>query len=232
MLLLVVLSLGCGGKSTEPNPDALPETAVATDDNVAVRTDPLSMASEVESLSAGARVKLLQRGPEKVRVGKYNEYWYLVQLESGLKGWVYGAKLSIGASAQVAASGEEMIEEFRKQLVGKWWEVRSDGSTGFRKFAFWKDNKYKYGYGAEYFSEGQYDIIVGRKLVHLEKGSGVGEELVFKAIGRDLRLQAEYKGSVYTFRRGESDPDGPEGPAEPKATTPAAGGKKEAAPAQ
>ena len=209
-LLFFVLS-SCGGKEPEVK-EALPESATVMGDNVSVRTDPISMAAEVQTLSGGTTVKVLKKSPEPTRIGKFNSHWYYVELESGLKGWVYGARLSLSGGGSPAVDVQKVLaEDLEKQIVGRWWEIRPDGSTGYRKYVFYPDRKFKYGYGADYYSEGVYEVVATRSIVHLEgTGSGLGDNLSVKHVGSDLRLQIEYRGSLYTFRRGDSDPDGKE----------------------
>lgn len=211
-LLGLALFLPHCGKEAPVVQDALPESAVVMGENVSVRTDPISMASEVQTLEAGTRVKILKKSPEPVKIGKFNSHWYYVELESGLKGWVYGAKLSIASGKTAAADVEKTLaEDLEKQIVGRWWEIRPDGSTGYRKYVFYPDRKFKYAYGADYYSEGDYEVVPTRSIVHLEgKGSGLGDNLTIKRVGSDLRLQIEHGGSLYTFRRGDADPDGKE----------------------
>ncbi len=210
VLSLALLS-GCPSKEPEVKSE-FPASATVIGDNTSVRTDPLTMAPEVQTLSTGTKVKILGRSPEPMRIGKLNEHWYRIELESGLKGWVYGGKLSLGSgNASLTGVEQKLADDFEKQIVGKWWEIRPDGSTGYRKFVFWPDRKYKYGYGADYYGPGgTYELVLTRRLVHLEPTSGVGDNLTVKHVGTDVRLQAEHDGTVYTFRRGDSDPDGKE----------------------
>lgn len=217
VLALSAFALMCTGKQPDVK-ETLPETATVTGDNISLRSGPISMASEVYSLSGGTRLKILKKSPEPTRIGKFNQYWYYVELENGMKGWVYGARLSIAGaeSGSPDSSGgggldQKLADELDKQIIGRWWEIRQDGSTGYRKYVFYPDRKFKYAYGSEYYDEGTYEVVVTRSLVHLEgKGSGLGDNLNMKHVGNDLRLQVEYKGSLYTFRRGDSDPEGKE----------------------
>ena len=204
----------CGKeKSGVEKTKEFPEYATIQGDKVSLRTDPLTTAAEIEFLSAGTRVKIKKRGARKVRISGYNHYWYMVRLKSGLEGWVYGARLSLGGSSVGPRGPEEKAisrDAFRKMVIGKWWEINDDGSTGYRKLYFWPDGSYKYGYGTGYMRKGKYDLLPASLVILLDKKSGVGERVAMKRIGRENRLFAEVRGRKYYFRLGETDPGGKE----------------------
>ena len=226
-LSLILVSTGACGEETEKKPqDIIPESAIVEADNLAIRTDPLPTASEIDTLPLGTRLSIKKRSREKARISRYNDYWYKVKVEgglAGLEGWVYGARLSISQERIKASGGalppetdsaaaslkvlEEQATALKKALIGKWWEIRSDGSSGYRKLIFWPDGKYKYGYASRGLRGGTYTLDPIKKEVKFDKSSGVGDTITMKRVGRDYRLVAEHKGDVYTFRLGHLDPD-------------------------
>ncbi len=203
----------CGDSKPDENlkkKEELPKSATVTGDNTSLRISPLTTASEIDTLAFGTKVAIKRRGVKRVRIHGFNRYWYFVRLESGMEGWVYGARLSVEqTSEQAKQAATAIIEGLRTKVIGKWWEVRKDGSTGYRKLYFWKDGKYKYGYGTRYSLEGKYELLPHEKMIFLDKG-GLSDKVRIKQVGRDLRLEATYKGSTYSFRKGDSDPDSKE----------------------
>jgi len=189
--------------------EEVPKSALVLGNNISLRTSPLSTAAEIGSLRQGLRVKIKRRSKRRVRISGFNEYWYYVQLDDGLEGWVYGARLSVG-EANAKSDEEDLIKGLKRSLIGKWWEIRPGGSTGYRKIYFWPDGKYKHGYSSGYMEEGKYEVLAHQKVILLHKGSSVGGRLRIHQVGRDLRLVAEYRGNTYTFRRGDKDPDSKE----------------------
>lgn len=55
-----------------------------------LRERPDAGAAEAGRLQLGAVVDLLERSPEKARVGTSEDYWYLVSAQGGARGWVFG----------------------------------------------------------------------------------------------------------------------------------------------
>ena len=206
----LLFAFSCGdSKPTAPPQEQLPDSAVIEGENISLRTDPLPTAAEIESMGHGQKVKIIRRSNTKVKISGFDEYWYFVRLETGIEGWVYGAKLSIGKKKDQQEQ-EKLIKGLRQLVVGKWWEIKSGGSTGYRKIYFWSDGKYKHGYGSGYMDEGKYEVLTHEKVIFLDKGSGMGNKLYIRQIGRDIRLVAEYKGDTFVFRKGDGDPDSKE----------------------
>lgn len=187
------------------------KTATVRAKKMPMRIDPLPLASEVEILSAGDKVELIKRSDKKFKSGNTEDYWYYSRSPSGLEGWVYGGGLSIA----LAGSGEDNEKKYTEKeitdnLIGKWWELNPDGSTGYRKIYFWPGGKYKYGTGAEELKEGKYEIKLADRLIQLKDGSPAGDELEFRFLGQEMRLSGEYEGKNILFRRGEINPEAKE----------------------
>jgi hypothetical protein len=70
--------------------------AVSTDSGVRVRSKPDLAGTVTGRLEKGDRVELLERGAQKVKVEKMEDYWYRIRrLSDGLTGWAYGYYLKL-----------------------------------------------------------------------------------------------------------------------------------------
>ncbi|MBX7058103.1 MAG: SH3 domain-containing protein [Leptospirales bacterium] len=203
--LLIALA-GCGN---QPPDEASNLHADVVNDKASLRIDPVTSSSEIEFLKRGIRVQVLNRTRQKQAIGEANDYWYRIRLEDGVEGWIYGANLSIGDSAGRGA--DSGIDELLiRGLVGKWWEVRRDGSTGLRRLYLWNTGEYAYAYGqGEQMQRGKYKID-SPELLLLDPPSGVGAEISIRKLGSELRLTGRADDREISFRRAFIDPDAPE----------------------
>ncbi|MEQ9365893.1 MAG: SH3 domain-containing protein [Leptospirales bacterium] len=185
--------------------------AEVTNHKASLRIDPTTVASEVAFLDRGLQVQVIGRGVEKQRISGHNEFWYLVRLPDGIEGWIYGASLSIGSSGGQSRKPEQDQKELALSLVGKWWEVRTDGSTGYRRLYLWPDGVYKYAYGTDGpMREGKYEILADDMQVKLDPPSGMGDTISLRRLGTELRMFAETEGKKVSLRRAFLDPDAPD----------------------
>ncbi len=209
IITVCLLGLTFVCNKTEEKIADLPEYAVVKTDQISVRTDPLTTASEIDFLDLGSKVRVLRRGEKPVAIGNAKDYWYLIQLDNGIEGWVYGANLSLTVSAPALEEIPD-VKVVAERLVGKWWELRMDGSTGYRKIYFWPDGKYKYGFAANPMTEGKIEIDPKTRTVRLDPPCALGDRVSFKEVGEDYRLLVEKDGQRYVFRRGSTDPEATE----------------------
>ncbi len=203
---LVMLSV-CGDAPPDVDSD---QFADVVNDKASLRLDPVTSSAEIEFLKRGLRVQVVGRTAEKQAIGRAKDYWYRVRLENGIEGWLYGANLSIGDAAGRVASGG-IDELLVRGLVGKWWEVRRDGSTGLRRLYLWNTGEYAYAYGqGEQMKKGKY-TIESPELLRLDPPSGVGAEIGIRRLGSELRLTGiTDENREISFRRAFIDPDAPE----------------------
>jgi uncharacterized protein YgiM (DUF1202 family) len=140
-LLTILLSLltaisSCGGESGRAG---LFEAGVlyCKAETAILRTDPTTYGFEIDTIRKGESVKVLRRTDKKSRIGRTEDYWYFVEKENHLKGWVYGAALSLiptGEAEEVVDAPDLVVVQ--ANLPGIWWEVNADGSTGYRRLEF------------------------------------------------------------------------------------------------
>jgi len=65
-------------------------TAVITGDNLSFRMQPTLDCRVIRYLSEGTEVEIIRRAGSPVQVGSHRDYFYLVELSSGSRGYVYG----------------------------------------------------------------------------------------------------------------------------------------------
>jgi hypothetical protein len=78
-------------KSADARQAGGPRSRITTASNVLLRGEPGTKAGEVARLAFGTVVEELERSADKVRVGDFEDYWYLVAAPGGERGWVFGA---------------------------------------------------------------------------------------------------------------------------------------------
>lgn len=203
-LLFALTVAGCNGEEGtlfRPYPD----TAYCQVETGILRTDPVIVSSQIDFLTFGDKVEIVRRGENKVRVGDLNDFWYLVRLENGVEGWIYGASLSFDRS-QVRRSVRLNEDEALDKSVGEWWEYLSDNSIGYRRFFLWEDGRFRYGRGSHKVTEGTFTIDLENQRIDLSPTTPAGSSLDFDIFGPELRFRSENDGSVYRFRRASRDP--------------------------
>lgn len=215
LTLLSIFILGVECNETTEEGDLVIKNATITSDVVSLRTNPVILASEIQFLHRGDEVKVIGRSTRPDRISGMMDYWYQVRLKNDIQGWVYGPNLSIGRGNNKQKSSEEaraaLKEELERAVVGKWWEILSNGSTGYGRIYFWPDGVYKHGFGrGELRAQGKYTIDVDEMKVVLDKGSYMGEQLSMRKVGSEYRIYGKTKSRRIVLRRAFLDPDAPE----------------------
>jgi len=205
IIVLAVLLISCSEKP--PSANAGLEKAIVVVNRAILRSDPHPVAPELDAIDKGFPLAILKKTEKKHRVAGKLDYWYYVRTESGIEGWTYGASLSIGKEID---RSEQEIHNLQEKLIGKWWDIRNDGSTGYFKIYFWPDGKYKHGFGNQKMEEGTYIIRSSDNIIELKEGSRVGKWLKIQSYAGDISLSADFEGKVTVFRRGDPDPDATE----------------------
>lgn len=194
-----VLLFACAREAPEPE---LPDYGIVRVDRSSLRINPLPTASEIEFLPVGSRVSI-------VRMREGDETWYLVRTAGGLEGWIAGQALLVeGRSKAEALKPIITAAEIPEKLLGQWFETSLTGATGYFKIYFYEDGTYRHGHGlAAMKAPGRYQLLPAYNVILLEKGSGAGDFLRLRIIGRDLFLIGEENGYEIAYRRRFDDPD-------------------------
>jgi hypothetical protein len=121
-------------------------------DGLPLREEADQEARRVYRLAEGQLVKVLSRGEQKVTIGNYEDYWYLVLTEDGYQGYCFGYYLPVfspsgdpKAEVEVLMSQDPMLEtllatdwrpEYFQEMVDK---GRIDLNTFGPGFGFFVD---------------------------------------------------------------------------------------------
>lgn len=194
----VVLLLGC---APEDQATELPDYGVVRVDRSSLRINPLPTASEIEFLPAGSRVSIL-------RMQETDETWYLVRTAEGLEGWIAGQVLLVEGRNKAEALKPIITQaEIPEKLLGQWFETSLTGATGYFKIYFYEDGTYRHGHGlAAMKAPGRFQLLPSYNVILLENGSGAGDFLRLRIIGRDMFLIGEENGYEIAYRRRFDDP--------------------------
>jgi hypothetical protein len=199
-LCLLLIATFCAEQT--PAPETLPEVAVVRVDRSSLRINPLPTASDIEFLPAGNRVRLIKKSVVE------EESWYLVRTGEGQEGWMTGQSLIIeGLSEGQTLKPIITPSEIGEKLVGQWFETSLTGATGYFKIYFYDDGTYRHGHGMGSTKPGRFQLLSPDNVILLEKGSGAGDFLKLRIIGRDIFLIGEEDGFEIAFRRRFDDPE-------------------------
>lgn len=218
ILLLILVAVNfCGEKSNQgQEPDSgpqatLPETAKVLSNSLKVRMGPNTMSSEIGRLSANTEVRLVSRSVDKVKIGQTEAYWYQIKTSDGLKGWVYGAYLSINPEAEKnqAATQARLEKQLQSMMLGRWYAIKKSGSLKTLYMTFFKDEKFEMGFRKRIRSKGTYTLSYeGQRviitLVDIKKP--LVTDIYGELRGVTFTLKGTYRGSEYSFRLTEKAP--------------------------
>jgi len=135
-LLLGLATVSC--KEAEHNKGFFEASILYSQVDAAIlRTDPSTYGFEIATVRKGEPVTVISRTEKKAQIGQSSDYWYFVEKEDQVRGWVYGATMSriAAANTEDVVEGPDMVV-IQANLPGIWWEVNQDGTTGYRRLEF------------------------------------------------------------------------------------------------
>jgi hypothetical protein len=186
---------------------------IVTNDNSAVRIDPLIYASRVTLLRKGEKVRITDQSKEKSWVGKSSDYWYKIGQEGGITGWIFGGNIKrfkgdrrSTIESYVSNLREEEEKEIRKELTGKWWSVNSRGDFSNHAIELYEDGKYKsYQKGGSEI-EGEYTINFTKNEIVFLKNTSFGLNLKYIHMGTLYYLETVENDKVVRFKKISNEP--------------------------
>lgn len=213
--LLILLSTGlltfCGPDlQQQPEKEELPSTATVMTDGLNVRISPNLYATEVGRLNLDEEVSLLKKSVDKMKVGSMESHWYRVKTAAGLKGWVYGAYLSVEASEDaLRRQSEKTREKIMQMITGRWYATTDTGGILNFYISLMNEGEYEFGYGRKVNQQGKWEAdIRGNKaeirLLEIEKP--VVRNIQAELRGATLILEGEYRNKIYKFKLTEKNP--------------------------
>ena len=205
-LLVFSLLWHCGEDTPnkQTSSEKIPSTATVTFDGLKVRMGPNTLSSEIGRLSENTRVDILTRSVEEVKIGKMQAHWYQIKTESGLKGWVYGAYLSIAPGAKEAQEADRQKKEkkLRDMLLGRWYATNKSGSLKTLFVTFFSNDIFEMGFRKQVYTIGEYTLRFKGNRVYIDlvdvKKPQV-TELYGELRGATFSVRGLYRNSEYTF---------------------------------
>jgi hypothetical protein len=218
LVLILISVLSCAGSSNDEI-DFAPEEkkenlfGVVLNENAALRFQPQLYTTRIDEMDKGENVRIISRSAERSKIGGVTEYWYFVQLPSGITGWTFGSNL------KVLREGDEFsIEDYRKQvnqekvartmkqLKGKWWSVTASGSFTSHMLMLYPDYTYKSTRGG-LKKEGLFSLDMEKKLITFSEGTSFNDTLGFYERGQELVLEIETDEQTYRFKKIAAETD-------------------------
>jgi len=167
--------------------------------NTSVRIDPYYFSGKITQLKKGKKVKVVACSQTKSWIGNAHDFWYKIEFDNGLTGWVFGKTLKIISSKNkykkadlLLASWEEKTKEMREALAGKWWSINKAGEFTNHCLEFSLKGQYKSylkGQAEEKTFQGDYNFNFDKKLILFLEGTSFGNKLTFSSIGKTFSLK-------------------------------------------
>lgn len=216
-VFLIMLFTACAAENNDSTIDDDIENtevfAVALNDYSAVRFQPQIHSSRTDYLMKGESVKVIKKSAEESRIARVKDYWYYIQLSSGVRGWTFGSNIKIlkegdGFSIedyrkQVA---QENIERIVKNLTGKWWSVTASGNFTSHSLILYEDKKYRSSRGGV-VKKGEYTLDLDKNLIIFSDGATFGNDLTLVQRGVEILIEKETEKYKYRFKKISSETD-------------------------
>lgn len=207
-LILILFVSGCSRETQVLlQGRKFPKNGYITMDRMSMRVSPFILSSKVSILNKGIRVKLMERTAEKERIGSVSNYWYRIQLNNGINGWVFGSGISFKPIADSGTKGAPGTLEFSlatlnmQSVLGYWVEMNQSGGNGNRLFNFKEDMAYHYSDPSSRIKhDGKYEVDSESGKILLEKSSPAGSNLDFFFVGKELRFTLNQGNQEIIFR--------------------------------
>lgn len=217
ILAFLVTCIGCSGDTVDSvTPIEKKKTrGIVVMNNASVRVDPYLYSSRVMLLNKGDVVHIKDRSSIRQWIGKKHDYWYNIQLENGISGWMYGSTLDIvqpdksdGVKNYLDKFWMEQADSLRKELAGKWWSLNSTGDFTNHGIEISSDGKYvSYRKGGKRI-EGTYSLNFNKNEIIFLDGASFGKTLYFIRRGQSYVLLDDRKDPTYRFKKiSEADTD-------------------------
>lgn len=210
IIAFLVINSGCskdGNDIKKDNPEKQTRGIVVMD-NASVRVDPYLYSSRVMLLNKGDVLIVKDRSKKRQWIGKKHDYWYNIQLENGISGWMYGSTIDILKSKNSDAVKNyldkfwmEQSDSVRDELAGKWWSLSSTGDFTNHGIEIGTDGKYvSYRKGGKRI-EGTYSLNFHNNEIIFLDGTSFGKNLYFIRRGQSYVLSDDRENPAYRFKK-------------------------------
>lgn len=181
-------------------------------DNTSIRIDPIIYSSRVVQLKKGEKVVIVDVSHEKSWIGKTSNFWYKIQLDNGMSGWVYGENIKTFKQNQENTAENYVInlkkeeeQELRKSLSGKWWSVNKRSEFTNHSLEMLEEGKYRSSLRGGAVLEGEYNFDFKQKQLVFIGKTTFGQTLNYVKRGQMYYLEADKDKSELRFTKISDD---------------------------
>lgn len=208
-------------EETRIKPDEVQKTdkiGIIIEKNSAIRIQPYIYSTKISELRRGTRVNILEQSAETSFIAGMKNYWYKIQLEDGIIGWIYGSNLKMfdeDSSSSIESYTKELkqeeVDNIKKELTGKWWSINKRGDFTSHLLKIYPDGKYYSLRKQGREIKGEYELDAYEQTLTFSNGTSLGK--VFTYIDMAGEYMLEYKDSndvSYSFKKIAIEPDSDE----------------------
>ena len=193
-----------------------PVNSKVLQDGLKVRLSPGIQSPEIGRLKKNESLTLFRRSADSVKIGKLNAHWYHVKTDGGLKGWVYGAYLTIerpsnygNSTNNITNNREKLEKQLMKKVTGRWYGVTDTGKLKtFYLTLFTKNSKFEAGWRNQISQKGIYELTFEgqRVYVTLKVKHPMFKDLYGELIGQTFVMKANFRKEEWKFKITEKNP--------------------------
>ena len=187
LLLIIIVFITCKDEtSTKQYNKDINNIGITLMDKTIMRVDPFINSSVITYINKGEIVTILNKSPEKDRIGNSRNFWYNVSFSRGYLGWIYGTSLKlfpVNNKHEIESYlsdlwGKELIG-FRKKIAGKWGPSAKESIVPEQSLEIFENGKYKSYQTGSKLIEGEYNINFKAKVINFSNGTFFGNNINF-----------------------------------------------------
>lgn len=187
-----------------------PRKAVTRVSHVNMRIAPFIQANKVDVLRKDVELRILGKSEDRDRIGSSRDYWYHVELESGVRGWIYGTGLTPGQSSETRKKRLPAMVYLSSALIPDFdlsglWRIRSGipDHPQRKKFLIriFPDGNYQFENGTDSPVEGKLEVDHTGSLVRFSNPVETGESLHYSLTGKELFLTGDIENKPVIFEK-------------------------------
>lgn len=209
LLLIINVFITCKDEtSTKQYSKDINIVGITLIDKTIMRVDPFINSSVITYINKGEIVTILNKSPEKDRIGNSRNYWFNVSFSKGYLGWIYGTSLKlfpVNNKHEIESYlsdlwGKELIG-FRKKIAGKWGPSVKENIAPEQSLEIFEDGKYKSYQTGLKIIEGEYNINFKAREINFSNGTFFGNNIKFLTSGNKYILAKGNKDSEMKLKK-------------------------------
>lgn len=209
LLLIINVLITCKDEtSTKQYNKEINNIGITLIDKTIMRIDPFINSSVITYINKGEIVTILNKSPEKDRIGNSRNFWYNVNYSKGYLGWIYGTSLKlfpVNNKHEIESYlsdlwGKELIG-FRKKIAGKWGPSVKENLVPEQSLEIFEDGKYKSHQTGLKIIEGEYYINFKVREINFSNGTFFGNNIKILTSGNKYILAKGNKDSEMKLKK-------------------------------